>query len=224
MAQLQRKRVEPIHILCIGAVLCALVVTVLLPRIFSAGFSVEGAGGSAMSEGSSAETVETASNASTDGLTTAQSIEKLVVHVDGAVVLSGVYELSEGSRVNDALEAAGGMTQEADTTSLNLAAKLADGQKIYVPKVGESSGEGSASANASGFDISSAQAGTNGLININTATISELDTLPGVGEATAATIIQDREQNGPFASIEDLMRISGIGEKKFAKVKDYICV
>lgn len=149
----------------------------------------------------------------------AQSIEEapvyLVVHVDGAVMVPGVYELEEGLRVNDAIALAGGLTAEADTSSINLAAVLVDAQKIYVPEEGE--GSSSVSASEGGTSTST-------LININTATAEELDTLPGIGPSTAATIIQDRLDSGPFTSIEDIMRISGIGEKKFAKFKDYICV
>lgn len=138
----------------------------------------------------------------------------LVVHVDGAVAAPGVYELAEGTRVNDAIAAAGGLAEGADTSSINLAAGVLDGEKVYVPLEGEA---GSAGA-ASGAEDTPAP------ININTATIEELDELPGVGEATARAIVEDREQNGPFSVPEDLMRVSGIGEKKFAKLEGRICV
>lgn len=147
----------------------------------------------------------------------------LLVHVDGAVEAPGVYELEEGSRVNDAVLAAGGLLDEADTTSLNLAAPLADGQKVHVPVPGEASvaaGEGQPAAGqgGSGSDLERAP------VNINTADVATLDELPGVGEATALAIVEDREANGPFTSPEDLMRVSGIGEKKFAKLEAMICV
>lgn len=147
----------------------------------------------------------------------------LLVHVDGAVEAPGVYELEEGSRVNDAVLAAGGLLDEADTTALNLAAPLADGQKVHVPVPGEASvaaGEGQSAAGqgGSGSDLERAP------VNINTADVATLDELPGVGEATALAIVEDREANGPFTSPEDLMRVSGIGEKKFAKLEAMICV
>ena len=112
----------------------------------------------------------------------------VVVHVDGAVRSPGVYELEEGARVRDAVQAAGGLAEGADTSAMNLAALVSDAQKV------------------------------------NTATAEELDELPGVGESTARAIIEDREKNGPFSSPEDLMRVSGIGEKKFERLEAMVCV
>lgn len=165
-----------------------------------------------------------------DEATDAAEAETLVVHVDGAVAVPGVYELPAGSRANDAVLAAGGLTEDADTSSLNLATPLSDGDKVRVPVEGED--VSATSAATTGITSSAEGSGTSasgdtesdGLVNINTATLEELDTLPGVGEATAQAIIDDREQNGPFSSIEDLMRVSGIGEKKFAKLEAMICV
>ncbi|WP_082629960.1 ComEA family DNA-binding protein [Olsenella massiliensis] len=146
----------------------------------------------------------------------------VVVDVDGAVNAPGVIEL-RGSppRVRDAITAAGGLTEDADGTAVNLAAPLADGQKVHVPQVGEAPVAGTV-ASAPGFAAGSSQAA--GLVNINAADEATLETLPGVGAATAATIVRDRSTNGPFATIEDLMRVSGIGEKKFVRLKDRICV
>lgn len=148
---------------------------------------------------------------------------EVYVDVDGAVVTPGVYRLREGARVAQAIDAAGGLTPEADVAGLNRASKVVDGQKIYVPHVGEQqtvdvvagSGPGEASAGAS---VAS------DLVNINTANASELQTLSGIGPSMTQSIIDERTQNGPFTSIDDLMRVSGIGEKKFAKIKDCICV
>lgn len=148
---------------------------------------------------------------------------EVYVDVDGAVVTPGVYRLREGARVAQAIDAAGGLTPEADVAGLNRASKVVDGQKIYVPHVGEQqtvdvvagSGPGEASAGAS---VAS------DLVNINTANASELQTLSGIGPSMAQSIIDERTQNGPFTSIDDLMRVLGIGEKKFAKIKDCICV
>ncbi len=152
--------------------------------------------------------------------------EKVVVHVDGRVAAPGVYELVEGvARVNDAILAAGGLTAEADTSTLNLASKVTDGQKIYVPAVGEqqvaAEAEGATAVSASG---SGGASSAGALININLATADELQTLSGVGEATAKAIIEDRQNNGQFTCVEDLMRVPGIGEKKFEKIRDRICV
>ena len=131
----------------------------------------------------------------------------------------GVYELPGDARANDAVLAAGGLAQDADTASLNLAAPLTDGEKIHVPTVGESVGQGAGpSAEPSGGND------VDGPININTADVEELDELPGVGEATARAIVEEREANGPFSSPEDIMRVSGIGEKKFARLEAMICV
>lgn len=163
-------------------------------------------------------TAATPSAASTPELAT----DPVFVHIDGAVVAPGVYEMT-GSlpRVNDAVMAAGGLAGDADTSALNLAAVLSDGEKIYVPRQGEVVAGQASSGAASGSDVG---ASSSGVININTATAEELDSLPGIGPSTAAAIVEDRERNGPFASPEDLMRVSGIGEGKFSKLKDQIRV
>lgn len=141
----------------------------------------------------------------------------VVVHVDGAVLAPGVYALPGTPRVNDAVAAAGGLAPGADTSGINLAAPLADGEKVHVPLEGEAVAEPAGDAAASGD-------GDAGPVNINTAGVEELDSLPGVGEATARAIVEDRERNGPFSSPEDLMRVSGIGEKKFERMEGMICV
>lgn len=140
----------------------------------------------------------------------------VTVDVDGAVAHPDVIQIPEGSRVQDAIEACGGLSSDADVSGINRASLLQDGQKIYVPKAGEAP----SSPAATGGEI--ATGGT--LVNINIASVEELDSLPGVGEATAQAIVDDRDANGAFASIEDLMRVSGIGEKKFEKLRDFICV
>ena len=153
-------------------------------------------------------------------------VQHVVVHIDGAVKNPGVYEISaESPRVMDAVDHAGGLTSDASTESINLAAAVADGTKVHIPHEGEEVEPLSASDEPQGDSAPSTEAPqSNGLVNINTASADELKSLSGVGDATAAAIIQDREQNGPFAAPEDLMRVSGIGEKKFAKIQDAICV
>jgi len=129
----------------------------------------------------------------------------IVVHVTGAVMSPGVYELPEGSRVVDAIQAAGGFAEGAADEHLNLAAKLSDGQRIRVPWLSEiKEGEGKA------------------LININTATAAQLQSLPGIGPAIAQRIVEYREKSGPFSRVEDLMKVSGIGPKVFANILDLI--
>jgi competence protein ComEA len=141
----------------------------------------------------------------------------VVVHVDGAVANPGVYELRAVTpRARDAIEAAGGLTEDADTTGLNLAQAVADGTKVHVPHAGEAAVQATQPSTGGG--------GTAGPVNINTAGADELKALPGVGDATAASIIREREEHGPFTSPEDIMRVSGIGEKKFEKIRDGICV
>lgn len=147
----------------------------------------------------------------------------IVVHVDGAVAAPGVYVLlQDAPRINDAVQKAGGLTQEADTSGLNLAAPLEDGQKVHVPAIGEQT----MPLPDEGIDSPATTGATNtpSLVNINSATEAELQSLPGVGEATASAIVQDRQNLGEFSSIEDIMRVSGIGEKKFSKIKELICV
>ena len=140
---------------------------------------------------------------------------KLVVYVCGQVVKPGVYEFPPGSRIGDAVERAGGFGPDAATDALNLAQSLQDEQQVYVP----SSQNGPASSASAGVSGQS-----DALVNINTASAAELVSLPGVGEATAAKIIASRDSEGPFQAIEDLKRVSGIGDKKYEALKDLICV
>ncbi|MDO4796642.1 MAG: helix-hairpin-helix domain-containing protein [Coriobacteriales bacterium] len=151
----------------------------------------------------------------------------VVVHVDGAVHNPGVYAIEdETPRVMDAVEQAGGLSDEADTSAVNLASPITDGEKVHIPCDGE---EAQLQPQAAQTAVQTSQSqftqdNNAGLININTANADELKSLSGVGDATAAAIIEDRESQGPFTSPEDLMRVSGIGEKKFSKIRDHICV
>ena len=140
--------------------------------------------------------------------------EKIYVYVCGNVNKPDVYELNLGSRMFEVIELAGGFTDNADYSSLNLAMVLKDGMRLYVPAIGENSDSQSIIEDSD----------DNKLVNINNADISELMTLPGVGEAKAKDIITYREKNGSFKRIEDIMNISGIKEAAFEKLKDYICV
>lgn len=152
------------------------------------------------------------------------SAAEAYVDVDGAVVRPGVYRLKDGARVSQAIDAAGGLTVEADVTGLNRASKITDGQKIYVPTVGEQQAAAAVGGAESSAATTPGAGSSSGLVNINTASAAELQTLSGIGPSMAQSIIDDRSKNGPFASVDDLMRVSGIGEKKLAKIKDCICI
>lgn len=134
------------------------------------------------------------------------------IHVFGAVTAPGLVELPEGSRVADAIEAAGGLAEGADSASVNLARVVADGEQVAVGSSVAAEGEAAAGAPAAG----------SGKVSINSATEAELQSLPGIGEATAAKIVADRKANGPFASLEDLTRVSGIGQKKYEALAELI--
>lgn len=156
--------------------------------------------------------------------TKASAAAEVYVDVDGAVVSPGVYRLKDGARVAQAIDAAGGLAPEADVTGLNRASKVVDGQKIHVPTVGEQQASIAEAGVVGGASASSGVSGATGLVNINTASAAELQTLSGIGPSMAQSIIDERTKNGAFASVDDLMRVSGIGEKKLAKIKDCICV
>jgi competence protein ComEA len=135
------------------------------------------------------------------------------VYVSGSVVNAGLYALPRGSRVNDAIQAAGGFNDQADINGLNLAKLLEDGEQINVPSEG--------SIDTAGQNNSSG-AITNALIDINTATLEQLDTLPGIGPKTAQNIIDYRSNNGPFSNVEQLMDVPDIGQVTFDKVKGLV--
>jgi len=152
----------------------------------------------------------------------------IAVHVIGAVPRPGLYEFPEGARVQDAIDAAGGLLAEASTESINLAALLEDGQQLDIPYQ-----DGSApSSNAEPFDLPTSESATEEpgsnsdepLIDINTATLEELDSLPGIGPTTAQKIIDYRTEHGPFSAIEEIMDVSGIGPSTFDDIKDLITV
>lgn len=144
---------------------------------------------------------------------------RVVVHVSGQVTTPGVYELPEGSRVQDALEAAGGPLAEADPDALNLAAVLADGQKVTIPKPGEAVAlADDGTGTAQGAVVPGAR------VNLNLATQAQLEELPGVGPVLAQRIITHRQTKGRFTSPRQLLEVSGFGPKKYESVKDQITV
>lgn len=167
-----------------------------------------------------------------------EEAKTLVVHICGAVSAPGVYELPAGSRIIDAVEAGGGFLPEAEEACCNLAEEIVDGCQIYIMTKSESCADGQTEKKA-GIQTSpdsdmqttdrnvrsnSAPALENGLVNLNTADVAALMTLPGIGESRAKAIISYREQHGAFAQIEDIMKISGIKQAAFSKIKDKITV
>ena len=144
----------------------------------------------------------------------------LCVYVSGAVAHPDVYELPYDSIVKDAIEAAGGPTSEADLDRINLARRVQDEEQIYVPKKGENLPV----SPLSGPSSSSPSSQKGDKVNINTATIEELDTLPGIGPSIAQRIIDYRTTHGPFQSVEDIKNVRGIGDATFEKLKDKITV
>ena len=150
----------------------------------------------------------------------------IAIHVIGAVPRPGLYEFPEGARIQDAIDAAGGLLAEANADALNLAALLEDGQQLDIPyKAGSEPVTNAATLNLPSSATSTPAANPDiDLININTATLEELDTLPGIGPTTAQKILDYRTSNGPFAAIEDIMNVSGIGPSTFEDIKDLITI
>ena len=187
-------------------------------------------GGGVAGPASSGGATASASGGSAAGGDGAAGSGQIVVDVDGAVAHPGLYKLPPGSRVQAALAAAGGLSPQADAHRINRAAKLHDGQKLYVLSQGESAPplaasngqgcEGQSCTSADGADAGSDAEGQ-GLVNINTANATQLTQLPGVGPAIAQKIIDYRTANGPFTSVDDLTKVPGIGAAKLAQIKSH---
>jgi competence protein ComEA len=175
--------------------------------------------------GDSGGTVEPASDGVDAGdavgaPTGSEPADAVVVHVAGAVATPGVMELPAGSRVIDAVEAAGGGLPDADLDRMNLAAHVTDGQRVLVQRIGDPPlAPEPGSAAPAGTDSA-----TPGLINVNTGTQAELETLPGIGPTLAEAIIDERDRRGGFRSVNELRDVRGIGEQRFADIKDLVTV
>lgn len=153
--------------------------------------------------------------------------KKIMVHVTGAVKNEGVVTLSENSRIADAVETAGGLTEDADMSKINLAYVLEDGMKLRIPSKNDVEEEAEEFTEDEYLVENIPQSNTKsekGIVNINKATQTELETLPGIGPSIALKIINYREENGKFTSIEDLKNVNGIGDSKFDNIKEFISV
>ncbi len=201
-----------------------------LPMASSSAAEGGGGGASDPSAGGAAPT----SPGSDDATSTTEPPE-VVVHAAGAVRTPGVYPLPGGARVDDLVDAAGGLAPDADAARLNLAAPLADGARVYVPRVGEAelpevvdadggTAGGAGQGGADGAAPGAADDGAVALIDLNTATADELEALPGVGPAIAAAIVAFREENGGFATVDDLLDVRGIGEARLADIRPLVTV
>lgn len=154
---------------------------------------------------------------------------KIVIYVTGAVKKEGIYEIEENSRIADCIEIAGGLNEDADINNINLAYILCDGMKIHIPRKNENINQiqdntkSYISTDSNNKDNDKTN-NKNIKVNINTANQAELETLPGIGPSTALKIIEYRKENGKFNNIEDIKNVSGIGDNKFNKVKEFIRV
>lgn len=163
-----------------------------------------------------------------------QQPSTMFVHIAGGVASPGVVELNAGSRVVDAVRAAGGLLPSADADRVNLAAPLQDGLRIVVPLIGQdvpnevpvmqpgNNSTNNAAQSSTSTSNGGGAGGAGGAININTASASELDTLPGIGPSTATTIVAHRDQHGPFPTVDSLMEVRGIGQAKLDSLRDLI--
>jgi competence protein ComEA len=152
-----------------------------------------------------------------------------VLYITGGVASPGVYSLPTGSRVHNLVDAAGGLLPNADPVKVNLAAPLADGVHVHVPLAGEDGGKNDipvpAAPQDSGFlrqPAVTSSSGTGGAVRVNTATLEELQRLPGVGPAIARAILEYRTQKGRFSTLQDLLKVKGIGPKKLESLRDHV--
>ena len=210
----------------VGAVLLACVAIAAGVAWFRAGIAP-----SEPASGADASTAvgDPAATTTTAAVTTTTAAVEIVVDVVGAVRVPGVVTLPADARVVDAIRAAGGASAGADLVRLNLAAQLADGARVAVPLLGEPPPAVDPGAVTGSVDPAAGTTGTDGTsaggpINVNTASAEELEALPGIGPTLGAAIVDDRERNGPFTSVEDLNRVPGIGEGRLAPIRELVTV
>lgn len=225
-----------------AVVVVVAVVVVLVGALAAGGGGPGGAGGvvvrGAPTAGAASGGPSPSGGASAGAAPSAPGAGRVVVHVLGAVRRSGVVELPASSRVGDALERAGGANDDADLDRLNLARVLTDGERLYVPRVGQQEvpealgpvADGAAAGPTAGAGAGSGggSAGTGGegsaVVDLNTADQTALETLPGIGPGLAGRIIAWRDEHGRFTAVEDLLDVSGIGDVRFAELRDRVRV
>jgi competence protein ComEA len=186
-----------------------------------------GIGGASAGESNAAPAAVSTTVASTTATTTATTdgaSATIAVHVAGAVNHPGVVELHAGARVIDAVEAVGGALVEGDLDRLNLAAKVTDGQRVYVAKVGQADPGAAAAGDGTGGVDDPGGGTTGGKVNLNTATQAQLEELPGIGPTYAEAILAERQRRGGFTSVNDLRSVRGIGDKRFAELAPLVTV
>ena len=151
--------------------------------------------------------------------------EMMAVHVTGEVNNPGVVKIKEGSRIEDVIKAAGGLTENGDITNVNLAYVVEDGMKIRIPSSNEDSEDYITEDSGKGVILSEeSNNSSSSIVNINTANEAELEQLPGIGPSISSKIVEYRNKNGKFKNIEDIKNVTGIGDSKFEKIKEYIKV
>lgn len=229
---------EVISAVGVGRIAAGVIIVIALAAVgaraagWTDDFLVEGAtAGLASGSAVEAESSTIATDTGTPGPATPgqESAISVVVHVAGAVLRPGVYTLAGTPRVVDAVQAAGGPSIEADESAVNFAALLTDSAQVYIPTRDQvakgwsqgvaGGGSGTALGSTPGFGSGSGGSLAGGPVNINTAGVAELDALPGIGQVTAGKIVADRTANGPFRSLDDLARISGIGDAKIGALE-----
>ena len=144
-----------------------------------------------------------------------EEISTIKIHVVGEVVNPGMYEIEEGARIDDLIKKAGGGTQNIDFEKINLAYELSDGEKIYIPSIFDEENE---------YTLTSGEEKTTGKVNVNKASVEELQTINGIGPSLASRIIEYRKENGKFSSVEELKNVSGIGDKKYESIVQFIVI
>lgn len=150
--------------------------------------------------------------------------EKIVIHIAGQVANPGIVELKDGARIVEAIEAAGGVTSDANLEKINLAYVLEDGMKVYIPSIADDDENNYVTTGSSGVSSNSSNATQTLKININTASVDDFSKIPGIGSSIASRIVEYRKENGKFSTVEDIKNVSGIGDAKFNNIKNYIYV
>jgi competence protein ComEA len=207
-----------------AAVVCFVLAVAIAAVLSAAGGGDQGAligGPSAAARGDGGTSADGGAVIEADG-----SGAALLVHVLGAVARPGIVELAKGARVVDAIAAAGGLASDADPSGVNLARVVADGEQLIVPVVGQVAAPAAGAGGATGAGAAGGAGGgpADGLVHLNTATVADLDTLPRIGPALAQRIIDWREANGSFTSVEQLREVAGIGEATFAGLVDLVAL